>query len=141
MVLIGVTAPSSSDFWPTPLGLNFVDRVPGVYLQAQMISQLLSAARDERSLLTVWSWWQESLWILGWILIGTATAIGFAQSRGRWVSFVIANFCLVLGSYCLLLMGFWVPLLPPLVAMGLAHGGSRLPPKLQRRKLSREGNP
>ncbi|MEH2248107.1 hypothetical protein [Nostoc sp.] len=34
-------------------------------MQAQMVSQVLSAVLDKRSILHVWSWWGDILWICG----------------------------------------------------------------------------
>ena len=38
-----------------------------VTLQAQMVSQIISAALDDRPLLWVWKSWQEIAWIYGWL--------------------------------------------------------------------------
>lgn len=63
IVLVGVTANSSSDVWSTPNGSGTSDRIPGVMLQAHTTSQLISAVLDGRSLLWVWHWIREMLWV------------------------------------------------------------------------------
>ena len=60
IVLIGVTARGDSpDTWPTPYGAPLDEQMPGVLVQAHMISQILSAVQDGRPLLWVWSLWVE----------------------------------------------------------------------------------
>lgn len=111
IVLIGVTAPSSKDFLPTPYG----QRIPGVLLQAQMVSQLISAVKDGREPIMVWSWQSEIIWIWGWAVMGgifawrcrsirkllllDMMAIGtlsvlcfYGLSRNQWVPFVPTAF-------------------------------------------------
>ncbi|MGI0487231.1 CHASE2 domain-containing protein [Pantanalinema rosaneae CENA516] len=112
VVLIGVTAPGSGDYWSTPYGRGLSAQIPGVMLQAQMVSQILSAVFDQRPLLWVWSQLGESLWILGWSFTGGILGWYFRRLTllGLSVSITIA----VLGGICLLLLirGGWVPLVP-----------------------------
>lgn len=51
IVLIGSINPSSNDFWATPFGSGFSSQQPGVFIHAQMVSQMLSAVQDARPLL------------------------------------------------------------------------------------------
>jgi len=48
IVLIGVTASSSGDYWSTPYGTQAQNRTAGVFMQAHMISQMISAVEDDR---------------------------------------------------------------------------------------------
>lgn len=70
LVLIGVTAPTSvNDYWFTPHSASqqrFEKQLPGVFLQAQMVSNILSTVLDRRPLLWVWSAWYEIIWIGSW---------------------------------------------------------------------------
>jgi len=76
IVLIGVTAASVHDVFSTPYSAGTWPRqtMPGVLVQAQMVSQILSAVLDGRPLLSVWSTWGEIVWIWGWSLVGSAIA-------------------------------------------------------------------
>ena len=63
IILIGTTALSASDRWRTPLRAKPRQTSPGVYLQAQMVSQLISSVENERSLMRWWPEWLEMLWV------------------------------------------------------------------------------
>lgn len=117
IVLIGVTAPGSGDDWSTPYGIGLSAQIPGVMLQAQMVSQILSAVLDQRPLLWVWSQLVESLWIAGWSLLGGILGWYFRRLTllGLSVSITIGVLC----GLCLLLLirGGWVPLVPSTLAL------------------------
>lgn len=123
LILIGVTAPSTGDYWSTPYGTGQLQKMPGILLQAQMVSQILSAVLDRRPLLWFWSFWGEALWIWGWSLVGGV----FALTIRRFLNLTIAGVAAI-GFLCgicfgLFLQGGWVPLVPSAIAL-LAAGGS-----------------
>ncbi|MBE9013554.1 CHASE2 domain-containing protein, partial [Pseudanabaenaceae cyanobacterium LEGE 13415] len=112
IVLIGLTAPSSGDFFATPYGRSFPQRLPGVVVHAHMVSQILSAVLDQRSLLWVWSAPLETLWIAGWALLG-----GLIVWRFRRLNAILlaTGISLVLLSGCcwlILTRSGWIPLIP-----------------------------
>ncbi len=77
IVLIGTTAPTFKDELYTPYSLN---RQPdqamhGVIVQAQMVSQIISAILDKRPLVRVWSNWLGTIWIAGWSFIAGGIAL------------------------------------------------------------------
>ncbi len=129
IVLIGVTAASSGDKWTTPYGSGR-DSVPGVFVQAHVISQLLSATLDQRPPLRVWSLWGEWLWIGLWSAVG-GCLIGVGPLSKGTKSPLFTQWCLAgmvgLGSltglgWFLMIHGYWVPLIPPAVGL-LATSG------------------
>jgi len=126
VVLIGVTAASASDFWFTPYSAiqqPFQKEIPGVFLQAQMISQILSAVLDQRPLLWVWSQWSEGIWIWGWSLVGGIIAWRCRSPLSLGLVNIAALATLSGLCFAILTQGGWVPLLPS--ALGLvATGGS-----------------
>ncbi|NJR39648.1 MAG: CHASE2 domain-containing protein [Leptolyngbyaceae cyanobacterium CSU_1_4] len=73
IVLLGSTAQSSNDFFLTShssrRGGN-AERMSGVELQGQFVSQILSAVLDGRSLIRFWDDPSEWVWILGWSWLG-----------------------------------------------------------------------
>ncbi|MEG4319375.1 MULTISPECIES: CHASE2 domain-containing protein [unclassified Microcoleus] len=125
IIFIGVTAPiSHPDYFFTPYSAREIpyQKMPGVLLQAQMSSQIISAAVDGRALLQIAPVWQEMLWILGGAAVGSAIAI---VSRRRLFAVLGAiAFAGILGGVCwfLLVRGWWVPLVPSVVAMVGASG-------------------
>lgn len=123
IVLIGATGPSAGDVWFTPYGTGPNEKVPGVFMHAQMMSQILSAVLEQRPLLWVWSQPGEALWIWGWSLVG-----GILAWRCRSPLYLVLSGGIALGalyglSFGLLLKGGWVPLLPSAIAL-VATGGS-----------------
>nr|MDZ8021811.1 CHASE2 domain-containing protein [Nostoc sp. SerVER01] len=68
VVLIGVTANTISDTWSTPYSAaqQPYQEIPGIFIQAQMVSQILSAVLDKRPILGVLPFWCDIFWIWGW---------------------------------------------------------------------------
>jgi CHASE2 domain-containing sensor protein len=126
IVLIGTVAESFQDYSSTPYWTNEggIQKIPGVILQAQMISQLLSAALDGRPLLWAWSVWQETVWVWGWSLTGSL----FACYIRRPLYLGIATGVAITSLYgvCLVILiqsGGWIPLVPSAIAL---IGGSSI---------------
>ncbi len=122
VVLIGVIANTSGDYWSTPYGTAFAQQVPGVFVQAHLVSQLLSAALDGRSLLRVWPQWGEGLWIAGWSLIGGMLIWRVRRWADRAIALGVAMGSLTGICFMLLLQGGWVPWVPPLLAVTATSG-------------------
>jgi CHASE2 domain-containing sensor protein len=132
IVLIGVTAASAGDFVPTPYSTEQEthQQMPGVVVQAQMVSQILSAVLDDRPLLSVLPFWKEILWIWGWSLMGGV--IGwrslFRQHQGRSPFHLLLTGTVLLGILCVLsfvlfvVQGLWVPLVPSVLAFCFTGG-------------------
>ncbi|NJP11462.1 MAG: CHASE2 domain-containing protein [Leptolyngbyaceae cyanobacterium RU_5_1] len=118
IVLIGIAARhSSGDYWTTPFGKGDTDRIPGVLIHAQMISQILSAVLDQRPLLWVWSVWIETLWIAGWAVIGGGLAWQFQRLEFLGFAGGIAVGILIGLCQVLLIQGGWIPLAPSAIAL------------------------
>ncbi|MGK7956813.1 MAG: CHASE2 domain-containing protein [Crocosphaera sp.] len=126
LVLIGGTAESIQTSLFTPYAHSHP--TSGTIVQANSISQILSAVLDDRPLLKVWSDPLEWLWILTWSTTGMiAIYIVFNNNRFqynsliKWSLFLLSNYglgCLLMASsYVLFLQGWWVPTITPLIAM------------------------
>jgi CHASE2 domain-containing sensor protein len=120
IILIGYTDPTdrNADQWNTPYG-----PMPGVMLQGQMTSQLMSAALDGRPLTWWWPLAGEMIWIFGW---ASAGALSLWAARPGWsVAISLGNGVLLVGSCYLIwiVASGWVPLIPAGVA-GLLAGSS-----------------
>jgi CHASE2 domain-containing sensor protein len=136
IVLIGITAPVAKDSLNTPYG-----EMPGVWIHAHLVSQMLSAVLDRKPLL--WGlpqWekfqWGDLLWIWTWAAVGGALAWRFRS----WLWLGVANCVAILALYqfCLviLIQGGWMPLIPPLLALGLTSGISQVLMTIDRRRQS-----
>jgi len=124
IVLIGATTPEAKDDFYTPYsgGLEDSQKMPGVMVHAQSVSQILSAVLDGRPLLRSWPAWTEGLWIIVWGGIGGL----FAWRVRRPVRYTLGAIALAGGlygaCYLFLLHGLWIPLVPPILTLGLAAG-------------------
>jgi CHASE2 domain-containing sensor protein/CheY-like chemotaxis protein/nitrogen-specific signal transduction histidine kinase len=129
IILIGTTAKSINDFFNVGYSSNFQEdgeRMAGVIIHANLISQILSAALDGRTLIRVWSSWAEWLWVLCWSLMSSGATWQFfqvksiAQERLRGFPIVGITFatCVILSSsYLAFLVGWWIPSVSPVLAL------------------------
>jgi adenylate cyclase len=128
IILIGYVGASFQDFHSTPYSSNLFtlpERMAGVEVHANIASQIISAALDGRPLFKSWSEPFECLWILSWCFIG-----GILSWRNRYMggikqfSFRRANSLLFAGvtlvgiTYVAFLGGWWIPVVPPILALG-----------------------
>ncbi|MDX2232608.1 MAG: EAL domain-containing protein [Leptolyngbyaceae cyanobacterium bins.349] len=118
IILIGTTAPSVRDLFLTPYNLssNKSPETPGVVVHAQMVSQIVSAVLDQRSLIWFWSDVAEALWILTWAGLG-----GWVGWRLRHPFFLgIAGILGITGGFGLCFVLFlqegWIPFIPAAIA-------------------------
>jgi CHASE2 domain-containing sensor protein len=123
IVLIGVVAQSAHDSISTPYsaGQSIYQKMPGVIVQAQLTSQLVSAVKDGRSLLKAWSIWGEVIWIFGWAIIGGLLASRWRSPLQLLLAVSVALMVLSLLCFGFLIQGVWVPLVPAaIVCIGTA---------------------
>lgn len=119
IILIGVVNPNiDTHLTPYSKGLK-AEAMPGVVVQAQMISNIIDAALGERPLLSWWAEWAEMLWIGSWALVGAIVVVG-----GRLLHLQIIGVLIgwsLLWSVCLFLLvqGWWVPLVPSALTLGI----------------------
>ncbi|MBW4683074.1 MAG: CHASE2 domain-containing protein [Microcoleus vaginatus WJT46-NPBG5] len=123
IILIGVTAPTAGDNFSSPYsaGKEYYERTPGVFIQAQMVSQILSAVLDQRPLLNVLNQWAEAFWIWGWAMIGGVVICQKQRLHYGFIAVVTVGVLWVI-SLGLLIQGFWVPVVPSVLAI-IATGG------------------
>lgn len=120
IVLIGYTAESIDDRFRTPYNddwFNSGQRINGVTLHANIVSQIISAALDGRSLIRVWSDPAEWFWVLLWA--GVGAVIGWAL-RSPWqlgIGILCLSGGLIGGSYLIFLAGWWIPIVPTLLGL------------------------
>lgn len=119
IVLIGSTAASLKDFFYTSYSSGSVSPKPmaGVELQANFVSQILSAALDGRPLIQVWAEPVEWLWILIWAWFGATLSWRLRSPRNSALAILLAGTGLVSVCYLAFLGGWWLPLVPPAIAL------------------------
>ncbi|NJN85262.1 MAG: CHASE2 domain-containing protein [Leptolyngbyaceae cyanobacterium SL_7_1] len=120
IVLIGSTAVSLRDFFYTSYssGINRTTQpISGVELHANFISQILSAALDRRPLLRVLPDPIEVGWIFVWSWLGAAVSWRVRSPAHAAILVLVASATLAGGCYLVFLHGWWIPLIPPMVAL------------------------
>ena len=127
VILIGVTANTLSDNWSTPLSSagQTYQKIPGVLIQAQKVSQILSTVLDGRPILWVLPSWGDILWICGWSVVGSVIVWRIPSPSHK--VFAITAIVIILYGICaiaLLNQGLWIPFIPS--AFGILVGSSLL---------------
>ncbi|MHC5767078.1 MAG: CHASE2 domain-containing protein [Nostoc sp.] len=115
VVIVGVTANTVSDTWSTPYSTAQQDyqEISGVFIQAQMVSQVLSAVLDKRPILWVLPYWGDILWICGWSVVGSLI-IWWVRSLSHQRCAIFVTVVILYGvcAIALLKPGLWLPFIP-----------------------------
>ncbi|MGL5192349.1 MAG: CHASE2 domain-containing protein [Chroococcales cyanobacterium] len=121
VVLIGSTATSINDFFYTPNSAVLFQapkKVYGVQLHANFLSQILSAALDDRApSILFWSEPIEWLWIVLWAIAGAIISSTWRSPVRLAGSILLASVTLFGTATVLFFIGWWVPLIPPLLTL------------------------
>lgn len=133
IVLIGTVAPSFNDrHWRIS---SMQDSISGVEVQAQMVSQILSAVLDKRPLI----WWLSQpfdfLWIWGWSLVGGLLVWRLSSAKNSITAILLAS--VILAGSCwgiLAWQGGWLSFVPSLLVL-LVTGGILLIYRLRSREV------
>ncbi len=112
LVLMGITIPEKDEL-KTPYDNGSKSITYGVFVQAQMISQMLSAVLDNRPILWFWSGWQEFLWIWLWSAIPSF----FVGKKWQIISILGITCLSIVINFYLFLYGGWLPLIPVLLSL------------------------
>ena len=124
IVLIGASAPSLNDAFYTPYSSQErrLQKMPGVVVHGQLVSQLLSAVLDGRRLFWFWPEWGEALWIFGWSLTG-GILVRVVRHPGQLMLAEGVALGLLLGlSVLIFFESGWVPMVAP--TLGLITAGT-----------------
>ncbi len=118
VVIIGITAMSVKDVVNSAaIPSRSPGLIDGVEVNAHEVSQILSAVLDQRPLLQTWAKGWEYLWIVVWGVLGMA--IG-RFGRAPWKSLLLlvtASASLGSIAYGLIVIGWWIPLIPALFVL------------------------
>ncbi|NEO85704.1 MAG: CHASE2 domain-containing protein [Spirulina sp. SIO3F2] len=120
IVVIGSRAESVKDFFYIPHSGRIArppQDVAGVEIHANIISHVLSAALDNRALVWVWSEPLEWLWVVVWSTLG-AMVVWRIRNPLYYSTTLLTLIMLMLGlGYGAFLGGWWIPIIPPLLAL------------------------
>ena len=89
----------------------------GVTINANIVSQILSAALEGRAMLRVW--WEpiEWLWVLLWSGIGALLSWRWKHFSAVAVIIVFAAIGLIIVAYLGFYIGWWIPLIPAIFGL------------------------
>ncbi|BAQ64136.1 CHASE2 domain-containing protein [Geminocystis sp. NIES-3709] len=126
IILIGFIGESFLDVLSTPYTNTPDQRMAGVEIHANIISQVISSVTDDRPLIKTWSETQENLWIITWTTIGSVIIWQFRRADKFFlgiVIFIIAQIVLLITTYIAFLHNWWIPVIPPFIGLATAAGG------------------
>ncbi len=120
VILIGYTAVSLNDFVLMSYSSRLIGAprpIPGVELHASVVSQIISAAKDGRPLIATWSEPAEWLWILVWASVGATISWKLRSLRTALPALTATGASLLVIGFSGLIVGWWIPVVPPMLAI------------------------
>lgn len=126
IVLIGSVAESTRDRFLTPYSINSKTIWSGVQIHADLASQLVSAALDNRQILQGIPAPVNWVWVFFWSSIGTTVAWKIDAESWLLIALPVAGVSLVGSAYLLFLSGWWVTAAAPFLALVSATVVSRV---------------
>ena len=112
IVLIGITAKSIHDIHDTPQG-----EIRGLDIHAHVISQILSAVEDNRTIIWWLPQWGDTIWVLLCSLSGGIIVWRIENQLHQGIAISIAVIILYTVCWLALINGAWLPLIPSMLAL------------------------
>ncbi|MBW4478759.1 MAG: CHASE2 domain-containing protein [Tolypothrix brevis GSE-NOS-MK-07-07A] len=124
IVLIGSTAPSLKDIFNTPYSASQQEnpKMAGVVVQAQMVSQILSAVLNKQALFWFFPEWGEVVWIWVWSLGGGIIAWRIQHPLSLTLGTVVILTLLLGVNYIIFTQAGWIPVVSPALGLIIATG-------------------
>ena len=115
IVLLGVSAESTNDFFHFPFGQDVVAGLinAGVTLHGHLVSQLVRYGLGESAPARMLSEWQEALSIFACVLVGAAIGLWVRSAWGFVLATASGLLLLWGGGFAFFRAGCWVPVVPP----------------------------
>jgi CHASE2 domain-containing sensor protein/two-component sensor histidine kinase len=124
IVLIGMMSFSAKDLASSGAIASInPGRIYGVEMQAHATSQILSTVLDRRPLLNTWADGWEYLWIGVWGLLGMSLGRFLRSPWKILLALLVASISPIALCYWFILLGWWVPIVPVLLALVLNGAG------------------
>jgi adenylate cyclase len=133
IIFIGSTAESTNDYFLTPYDNGWMTRsprTPGVFIHANLTSQILSAALNKRPFIQVLPEPLEWIWTLTWSIVGTFLSWRILQATGLrnqhmiyisvTVGVILTGGGLLSISYLMFAKNLWIPVIPALISLIVA---------------------
>ena len=120
IVLIGVTAVSLKDSYPSPFSTG-EEVMYGVEIHANIASQIVSAALDRRPFIQVWNPEWEYLWIVVWTILGGLLALLVRRVTLKPIALVVLMLLLAGIVYWAFLLAWWIPFFPALFGLAASN--------------------
>ena len=118
IVLVGITSPSIKDYVTLEATKSQHSAfIYGIEIQAHIVSQIISAVEDGRVLLKAWWEGWEYVWIIGWGFIGIVLGRTIRSPLKLLLIVTVVSLFLIGISYQLLILGWWIPVVPPLLIL------------------------
>lgn len=128
LVLVGSIAPSLNDFFATPYSNsreNQLKDLPGVFIHANIASQIISMALDGRSSIKTSNEPFECIWIFAWtcgasmlnVVLLNRQSNAQAVLRSTALAIFIPSLAILGSSYLLFLGGIWLTAITPLFSV------------------------
>ncbi|AFY80764.1 CHASE2 domain-containing protein [Oscillatoria acuminata] len=124
IIVIGAVGESYQDLFFTPYTKEAGNRMAGVEVHANLVSQMISAALDDRPVIKTISEPYEWLWIFLWSSLGAFLIWKWRYVGGAgWLSVqrtaaaVLSAAALGGITYGAFVMGWWIPVVPPALAL------------------------
>ncbi|WP_088889395.1 CHASE2 domain-containing protein [Leptolyngbya ohadii] len=124
IILIGIEHRNTNlDHWHTPFSHSEESQMPGVVVQANMISGILGGVLGDRAPVWVLPQWGEWLWILLWC--GVGGGLGWWFRSPRVVAIAIVTVTVGLYVVCWVIFqtsSGWIPYMPCILGVWIAGG-------------------
>ncbi len=125
IVLIGTVSEGFKDLFNSPYSSSLVkvlEPMAGIEIHANFISQMISAAIDDRPLFKVWQEPLEWLWVLLWSGVGATIVWVWRDSNSikaasiKKIAGLTVSVGLLVGStYLAFVNAWWIPTIPPML--------------------------
>ncbi|HBW33071.1 CHASE2 domain-containing protein [Nostoc sp. PCC 7120 = FACHB-418] len=118
IILIGMASYSHKDYAvSSTINSKHPDLIYGVEVHAYIVSQLVSAALDNRPMVNVLADIWEYLWIIFWGILGLIIGRVIRDPFRVLIFITIASICLVFICYGLIIIGWWIPIIPAFLTL------------------------
>ena len=118
----GSNIESSKDAFDTPYSKGWFrspTKMPGVFIHANVASQIINAAIARRPLLRTYNEFTELLIVLSVGIVGAIISFKLVSSQAIAFYTCIVAIILIAVSYQAFLLGWWLPLVPALLVLSL----------------------